>query len=672
MRLDSLIGERLGRYQIQALIGRGGMAAVYRAYDPALQRAVALKVLYPQFLADADLVERFRREAVTAAALDHPNIMPIYDVGEADGLVYLAMKLLPGPSLADLLQREGRLPLPRVVAIISEIAAALDEAHKEGVVHRDIKPGNVIFDRHERAILSDFGIAKSLEGTSMTESSVVIGTPDYIAPEQIDGRLAPEGQIDRRADVYALGAMVYRMLTGRRPFSGSGQAVLLAHLRDEAAAPSRIDPALPHQIDVVVAHAMAKQPQDRPATAGAVALELAAALDDQTAVGTVLPPAPLRRNIHTAATAPAPIAGVAATDPALPIAPPVAIDASRRRRLRPMIALSTLAILIGLGIGLFQLATWAADGPSANDHQALASAADVAAAAARSPTATISATLSATTGPTETTEPTMTATATPTPTLLPTATFVPPAATPTFAMTATPPPPVVVRASTTPRPKGIVSATATPRPKVVVAATSAPTPTHVPPTAEPSPTARPAPSPTNPAPTAVPATPTPAAAACDAPMQGGFYQIWKTQPSIRASLGCPLRAESAGQAAEQVFETGTMFWWGPTQRIYVLAGKRAGAFGVYPNTWREGEELSKLNPPAGLYGPVRGFGKVYRNYPAVQDELGWGVRPEAAVTGVYQPFEKGAMLWLPAGNGHGAQIYVLSAGGRFTLYPDPE
>src|SRR3712207_4547967 len=131
MRLDALIGERLGRYQVEALIGRGGMAAVYRAFDPALQRNVALKVLYPQFLADSDLVERFRREAVTAAGLDHPNIAPIYDVGDADGLVYLAMKLLPGPSLAELLQREGRLPLARVVTVAGEIAFALEEAHAQ-------------------------------------------------------------------------------------------------------------------------------------------------------------------------------------------------------------------------------------------------------------------------------------------------------------------------------------------------------------------------------------------------------------------------------------------------------------------------------------------------------------------------------------------------------------
>src|SRR4028119_1667119 len=135
MRLDALIGQHLGRYQIEALIGRGGMAAVYRAFDPALQRNVALKVLYPQYLADPSLIERFRREAITAASLDHPYIAPIYDVGDADGLVYLAMKLLPGPSLAELLQREGRMPLSSAAVLVAEVAAALDEAHAHGIVH---------------------------------------------------------------------------------------------------------------------------------------------------------------------------------------------------------------------------------------------------------------------------------------------------------------------------------------------------------------------------------------------------------------------------------------------------------------------------------------------------------------------------------------------------------
>ncbi len=204
MRLNDLINKELGRYRVEALIGRGGMAAVYRAFDTRLQRHVALKVLYPQYLADDDIVERFRREAITAAQLDHPHIAPIYDVGDAEGLFFLTMKLLPGPSLAELLQREQRLPADRVVRLASELADALDADHQRGIIHRDIKPGNVLFDERDKALLTDFGIAKSLDAPALTESSVIVGTPDYIAPEQIDPRLAPYGKLDHRADLYSL------------------------------------------------------------------------------------------------------------------------------------------------------------------------------------------------------------------------------------------------------------------------------------------------------------------------------------------------------------------------------------------------------------------------------------------------------------------------------------
>ncbi len=155
-------------------------------------------------------------------------------------------------------------------------------------------------------------------------------------------------------------------------------------------------------------------------------------------------------------------------------------------------------------------------------------------------------------------------------------------------------------------------------------------------------------------------------------MQGGFARLWKTNARVRTGLGCPLRGESPGQAAEQVFESGTMYWWGQNQQIYVLSGTRGGSFSVYPNTWREGEELAELDPPSGLHAPVRGFGKVWRNYPAVNDALGWGLRPEAAIKGVFQRYEKGTMLWSPAANGHGARIYVLFSDGSFAVYPDAE
>ncbi|HWQ12128.1 MAG TPA: serine/threonine-protein kinase, partial [Roseiflexaceae bacterium] len=311
MRLEELIGRRLGRYQILDLIGRGGMAAVYRARDTLLLRDVALKVLYPQYLGDQALVERFQREAVVAARLDHPNIVPIYDVGEADGLTYIAMKLLGTRSLADVLRARGTLTLEELAPIVSQIAAALDYAHARGVVHRDIKPANILLEgigqRSEvigvelqggvasppsplthhlspdtHAVLTDFGIARSLDAPGLTGTGVLIGTPDYMAPEQIRG--AP--QIDGRADIYALGVLIYRCLTGRRPFEGTTQEVLIGHLEGAPAPLSALDPALPAGVDQVVRRAMARRPEDRYATAG----ELARALRSAAGLEPLTPP----------------------------------------------------------------------------------------------------------------------------------------------------------------------------------------------------------------------------------------------------------------------------------------------------------------------------------------------------------------------------------------------
>src|SRR5262245_17576434 len=270
MRLEDLIGQRLGRYERLGLVGRGGMAAVYRAHDTALRRDVALKVLYPQYGGDAALVERFQREAVLAANLDHPNILPIYDVGEANGLVYIAMRLLSGRSFADMLRMRAALPPSDLVPILEQIAAALDYAHARQIVHRDIKPANILIEElgvgswelgqaapnsqlptpNSQAILTDFGIAKSLDplASGLTVTGVLIGTPEYMAPEQITGG----GHVDARADIYALGVLVYRALTGRRPFEGGTQEVLMAHLQSTPADPSAIEPSLPPALDAVV------------------------------------------------------------------------------------------------------------------------------------------------------------------------------------------------------------------------------------------------------------------------------------------------------------------------------------------------------------------------------------------------------------------------------------
>lgn len=677
MRLEGLIGERLGRYQIEALIGRGGMAAVYRAFDPALQRRVALKVLYPQFLADAELVERFRREAITSASLDHPNIAPIYDVGEVDGLVYLAMKLLPGPSLAALLLQDGPMAPARVVTLAEELAAALDEAHSHGIIHRDIKPGNVIFDARGHAVLTDFGIAKSLEASSLTESSIIVGTPDYIAPEQIDSRLAPDGKIDGRADIYSLGALLYRALTGKRPHEGSQQSVLLAHLQDPAPRPSTILPTLPTAVDDVLERAMAKRPTERYTSASELTHELRDALNDATSIGTVYPPTSLRQNIATRRTAEA----------SLNLPPESEIQ---RPHIWRWIALGLLAIVGIGGAAIFQI--WH-DGSGLGQT---ANAEDKPSAIATRIAGTPSATSETATetipilGPSS---PTPTLTLVPTteqrPTIIEQQPSAPtevrpqvpaatrrPLASPTPKTKATPTPRV---ATATPR-SATATATMPSTTDVAVTTTSAPETTPTVPlvteTAEP-PTITPVqPTMTE---TAAPIdTPEPTIAAikptaCAMPPTGGFAALWNANPRIRSQLGCPTQTELAMPAAEQVFENGLMYWWSGTQQIFVL-GKRQ-QWQRYPNTYQDNEELEPLTPPTGFYAPLRGFGKVWQQNVAVQQTLGWALKPEAALqgatSGVYLRFEGGSMLYAWAVNGHARRIYVLYGDGTYSIFADP-
>ncbi|MEI6181420.1 MAG: serine/threonine-protein kinase, partial [Chloroflexales bacterium] len=245
--LRSLLNQRLGRYLIKAPLGRGGMAAVYRATDTILQRDIALKILYPQYSDDASLIERFKREAVTAASLEHPNIVPVYDVGEHDGMAFIAMKLLNGRSLQERLQEVGTLSLDELLTVLTAVAAALDYAHARGIIHRDIKPANIFLSQENegvRPLLTDFGIAKQLDAPGLTTTGALIGTPDYMAPEQIAGR-----PVDARTDGYALGMLAFRCLTGRRAFEGSTQDVLLGHLYGQAPLLSTLNPALPPGLD---------------------------------------------------------------------------------------------------------------------------------------------------------------------------------------------------------------------------------------------------------------------------------------------------------------------------------------------------------------------------------------------------------------------------------------
>jgi serine/threonine protein kinase len=273
-------GSRIAGYLIEEQIGRGGMAVVYRASDPRLNRSVALKILAPELVGDAAFRQRFLREMRAAAAVDHPHIVPVFDAGEADGALFIAMRYVSGQDLRTLLDTERKLPAARVVHIVTQVASALDEAHARGLIHRDVKPGNMLIGtvagsgQPDHVYLSDFGLSKpTLSSANLTLTGQFLGTIDYMAPEQVEGR-----PIDGRADLYSLGCTTFEMLAGAPPFKrDQGLAVMWAQL--SAAAPSlRAErPDLSPAVDQVIARALAKSPDDRYPTCTAFATALRAA-----------------------------------------------------------------------------------------------------------------------------------------------------------------------------------------------------------------------------------------------------------------------------------------------------------------------------------------------------------------------------------------------------------
>jgi serine/threonine-protein kinase len=251
-----------GRYQIVRHLARGGMAEVYLARDLLLDRPVALKVLFPEFSTDPSFVERFRREARAAANLNHPNIVSVYDWGEEGGTYFIVMEYVEGPTLRDVIRGEGPLFANRAAEIGAEIAAALEFAHRRGVIHRDVKPGNVLISGMVK--VTDFGIARAGDPQeSLTQTGAVMGTASYFSPEQAQGL-----PIDNRSDVYSLGVVLYEMVAGRPPFVGdSPVAIAYQHVREDALPPSRHNPDVPPAIDAVVMKAMAKDRANRYASA---------------------------------------------------------------------------------------------------------------------------------------------------------------------------------------------------------------------------------------------------------------------------------------------------------------------------------------------------------------------------------------------------------------------
>ncbi len=242
------------RYELGEEIGRGGMADVYLAHDRLLDRQVAVKVLSPEFASDRTNFERFRREARAAAGLNHPNIVAVYDWGEEDDTSYIVMEYVPGQTLRDLIQAYGQLSPTEAARIAAEIADALSFAHEHGVVHRDVKPANVLITPHGQVKVTDFGIARAETGEPLTKTGSVLGTATYFSPEQAQGL-----HLDGRSDVYALGVVLYELVTGTAPFiATSPVSVAYKHVREEPAAPSTIVPDLPGAMDRIVLTAMAK------------------------------------------------------------------------------------------------------------------------------------------------------------------------------------------------------------------------------------------------------------------------------------------------------------------------------------------------------------------------------------------------------------------------------
>ena len=259
------VGESVAGYRIDDVLGSGGMGIVYEATQIALDRKVALKVLAPHLSDDLVFRERFRREGVLQAALEHPHVVTVYEAGESDAGLYLAMRLVRGTNLKELLA-EGTLTPERALELLAQIADALDAAHAQDVVHRDVKPPNILVDEAGKAFLADFGLTRGTSQETLTRAGAYVGTLDYVSPEQIRGE-----QLTARSDLYALGAVLYECLTGGVPFPRESEAALLyAHLSDMPPPPSAMRPGLPPALDAVVARALAKDPADRYGTATAL------------------------------------------------------------------------------------------------------------------------------------------------------------------------------------------------------------------------------------------------------------------------------------------------------------------------------------------------------------------------------------------------------------------
>src|ERR671915_1836648 len=269
--IGTLIGER---FKLEEKVGSGGMSSVYRAFDPTLERLVAIKLMHRDISSDPDQLERFRREARAVARLNHPHVVTVIDAGEDEGAPYIVFEYVEGETLKERIRRLGRLPVPEAVAYAIEIGRALECAHSNKLVHRDVKPQNVLIDSEGRAKVTDFGIARSLEAEGLTATGRVLGTTDYVSPEQALGE-----QVTPQSDLYSLGICLYEMLTGDVPFKADSQvAVAMKHVREQMPDVQARRPQISAALAAVVERSTAKEMRNRYATAEEMVAELEQAL----------------------------------------------------------------------------------------------------------------------------------------------------------------------------------------------------------------------------------------------------------------------------------------------------------------------------------------------------------------------------------------------------------
>jgi hypothetical protein len=643
----NLVGKTLGSYQILEEVGRGGMAVVYRAYQSSLNREVAIKVLPPHFTFDQQFVARFHREARAAAGLRHPNIVVIYDVGEQGGLYYIVMQYLPGQTIRQLVKQEGPLPPARVVRIVEQIANALDYAHRHGFVHRDVKPDNIFVGEDDHVTLTDFGIAKAASGTQLTQTGMVMGTPEYMSPEQAEGRA-----VDLRTDLYALGVVLYQMLTGQVPFRGTTpHAILHAVIYQTPPAPRQLNPRLSPAIETVILKALAKCPEERFQSGR----ELAGAFRRAQAGVPVKAPVPTRRAAESATPRRKVDRSLvlALTIVALVLAGVVALFLVLTPRPGPA-ATETDEAATGTAVALWdqaQTATADADAGARATGDALraterALEATAEGLDARSATGTAEAwervqmtvtaeaALRATDGARQAT---LTAAARMTPEAL-AATQTAVAAEATRAAMAAAQTAAAVQA-TQAAIQAAQTAAAVQATQAAIAATQTaaaiPSATHTP-TWTPSPTATPTDKP-------VPPTPT-----CALAVEAQLAGAWD-----RDRLGCPTTGPATVWAAWEPFERGYLLWRSDTDKVYVFL-MQSGSQRIAGEWWETPDYMKwdgsdpdgvGLSPPPGLYEPIRGFGWLWRTYLDGPDsQIGWATDEEKGFCATIQPFDSGLLF----------------------------